>query len=344
MNKSDAILISSVPNIIYLTGFSAFSEIEREAFILITGNKKYLITDKRYSESVKKQTKGFEIIETGAIHFLVESENFFKEKNIRVLEIEENNLTVEEFKLLKKSVKMVATNFSDKRINKTKSEIQNLKKACEIGDQAFDFIITKLKTGITEIEISDELINFFKSKNADISFKPIVAYGSNSSIPHHQTGRSKLKKNQIVLLDFGVKFNNYCSDMTRTVFFGNPPKEFIRIYETVLKAQQLAISKIKDTVKASEIDKVARNYILKQNFPNIIHSVGHGIGLEVHEKPHISPNSKDILKSDMVFSVEPGIYIPGFGGVRIEDLVLVREGFPELISNAKREIIGVNDR
>jgi len=344
MKKSDAILISSVPNIIYLTGFSAFSETEREAFVLLTKNKKYIFTDKRYSEAVKKQTKGFEVNEDGAIYFLVyDAKQFFEKNNIKSLEVEENNLTVAEYKSLRKFVKIIPSEFSNNRIIKTTNEIDLVKKACKIGDEAFDFIITKLKVGITEKEISDELTNFFKSKIADTSFKPIVAFGPNSSIPHHETSNIKLKRNQIVLLDFGVKINNYCSDMTRTVFFGRAPKEFIEMYNTVLKAQELAISSIKEGIKSSVVDKSARDYILKQNYPNIIHSVGHGIGLEVHENPHISPNSKELLKNGMIFSIEPGIYIPKFGGVRIEDLVLLREGNAQLLSHSKREIIEIND-
>lgn len=344
MKKSDAILVSSIPNIIFLTNFSAFSELEREAFILLTKNKKYIITDKRYSEAVKKQTSGFEIIDTGAIYFILkDAKSFFEKNKIKTLEIEEDNITVSEYKLLKKFATLIPSDFSDKRVIKTDSEIEKIKKACGIGDLAFEFILNKLKIGVTEKEISDELINFFKSKGSEFSFRPIIAFGPHSSIPHHETGNTKLKKNQIVLMDFGVKFENYCSDMTRTVYFGKAPEKFKKMYETVLNAQQMAISKIRNDSKASDIDKVARNHIKSLGYPNIIHSVGHGIGLEVHEKPHLSPSSSDTLENGMVFSIEPGIYIPEFSGVRIEDLVIVREGCAQLISKAKREIIEVND-
>lgn len=342
--KADAILISSIANIIYLTNFSGFSEIEREAFVLIYKKNKYLITDKRYSEAAKNQTKGFEIIDIGATNFIANSKDFFAENTIENLGIEENNLTVAEFNLLKKSVKMIPIDFSNKRAIKKDNEISKIKRASKIGDEAFEFILTKLKVGVTENEISDNLINFFKSKKADLSFKPIIAFGEHSSSPHHENTDFKLKDNQIVLMDFGVKINNYCSDMTRTVFFGIAPEDFKKMYQAVFESQQKAIKKIKLGEKLSVIDKTARDYILKQNYPNIIHAVGHGIGIEVHEAPAISPYSKDLVKNNMVFSVEPGIYIPGIGGIRIEDLVLVRNGKPELISKAKREIIEVNDR
>ncbi len=344
MKNSEAELISKVPNIFYMTGFSGFYENEREAFLIITNNKKIIITDRRYSEAVRKKVKNFEVIDSGANNFLSNgAESFFKKEKINSLKFEEDNLTVAEFKKLKKYIKMVPLDTSKLRIVKNDSEIKNIKQASRIGDGAFNFILTILKVGVTEKNISDELISFFKQKNADKSFDPIVAFGSNSSVPHHQAGNTKLKKNQIVLLDFGVKVNNYCSDMTRTVFFGKANVKFKNIYKTVLTAQQNAIKVIKDKAQASKIDGAARSYILSKGYPNIIHAVGHGIGIEVHEAPILSPKSKDVLENGMVFSVEPGVYIPGYGGVRIEDLVLVREGKAWLISHAKREIIEVND-
>lgn len=344
MKNSEAKLISKVSNIFYLTGFSGFYENEREAFVILTNNKKYIITDRRYSEAIKNQTKGFEIIDIGAINFIGnEAKEFFEKENIDTLLIEDDNLTVAEFKILKKYIRMRSLDSSRLRIIKNSAEIENIKKACEIGDEAFKFIQAKLKVGITEENISDQLILFFKQKNADKSFDPIVAFGNHSSIPHHQSGNTKLLKNQIVLLDFGVKINNYCSDMTRTVFFGKADKKFKRIYETVLNAQKKAIEELSISKKASEIDSIARDYIISQGYPNIIHAVGHGIGIDVHEAPILSPKSKDILENNMVFSIEPGIYIPGYGGVRIEDLVLVRDNRAELISHSKREIIELND-
>lgn len=342
LKNSEAILISGIPNVIYFTNFSGFSDIEREVFLLVTKNKNYLITDRRYSEAVEKQVADFKVIDTGAINFLINGKEFFEKEKINLLNIEENNLTVSEYKALKKYIKTKNVDLKNLRIIKNDLEIKNIKKACEIGDLAFEYILTKLKIGVTEKEISDELINFFKSKNADFSFKPIVAFGENSSAPHHENSDRKLEENQIVLLDFGVKVNNYCSDMTRTVFFGKADKKFKEIYNNVLEAQKLSIESVKLNIKASEIDKKARDYILKNNFPNIIHSVGHGIGIEVHETPHISPNSTQKIKNGMTFSVEPGIYISNYGGVRIEDLVLVRDGCAELISHSKREIIEVN--
>ncbi|MDP3996042.1 MAG: aminopeptidase P family protein [bacterium] len=354
-NKLDAALISSVPNIIYLTGYSGFSYLEREAFLVVAqpqglthktpGVFGYIITDGRYSEAVSKillNLPKYELLEISNKNSL---DDIFKSlsKKIKKLGIEENNISLSESKKLKKYFKLVSLkDLENLRIVKEESEILKIQKACEIGDKAFNFILKKLKEGVSEKQIAFDLEYFIKQKRADISFPPIVAFGKNSSIPHHQTGNTKLSKNQIVLLDFGVKFENYCSDMTRTIFFGKADDKFKKIYKTVLTAQQKAIEKLSHLgggrlrlrshdssevnsrgIKATDVDAVARNYIINQHFPTIPHSLGHGVGIEVHEPPRLSPKSKDILKPGMVFSIEPGIYISGYGGVRIEDLVVL---------------------
>lgn len=345
----DAILVSSWANIVYLTGYPGFSKDERECFLIITANKQYLITDGRYSQALKK-LKDFEIIDTGAMHFLTHDHSrILKNLSIKKVGIEENNLTVSEYKSLKKSLRnTLNADLSKLRIIKNPEEVKNIKLACEIGDLAFDYILGKLKLGVSEKEIEEDLILFFKIKNADISFRPIVAFGENSSVPHHLSHDTKLQNNQIVLLDFGINLNNYCSDMSRTVFFGSASAEFKRIHNTVLEAQTKAIefangksSMVNGKLLASDIDRVARDYIIKQGYPKIPHSVGHGIGIEVHEAPFIGPHSKEKIKPGMVFSVEPGIYIQNFGGVRIEDLVLATKNGFELISHANREIIEI---
>lgn len=344
----DAILVSSWANIVYLTTYSGFSKDERECFLLLTKNKQYLVTDARYSEALRKIAQDFEIIEMSSLGFIAKDHsNILKNLRIKRVGVEENDLTVMEYKSLKKNLKNTKNiDLNNLRIIKTDQEIKNIKLACKIGDQAFNFILSKLKVGITELEIADELELFIKQKGAEFSFKPIVAFGPNSSVPHHLSGNIKLKPNTIVLLDFGVKVNNYCSDMSRTVFVGVATAKFKQMYQTVLEAQAKAIefannksSMVNGKLLASDIDKVARDYIVKQGFPNIPHSVGHGVGVEVHESPHLSPNSNDKIKQGMVFSVEPGIYIPNYGGIRIEDLVLVGSKGTELISHANREII-----
>lgn len=343
--KFDGVLISSVSNITYLTGYSNFSNIEREAYILVGKDFAYIITDGRYSEAIKKEVPHLELFERGHGK---STEELFKrhKKEIKSLGIEEDSLTISEQKVLKKHFKKFK-HFKMSRSIKDEKEIEKIEKACELGDKAFESILKKIKLGITEKELSFEIEFFIKQNGADLSFSIIVAFGKNSSVPHHQTSDKRLTTNdQLILMDFGVRLENYCSDMTRTIFFGKPADKQKNIYETVLKAQQKAVEfitsaiKIGKATKASEVDKVVREYIVSKGYSTIPHSLGHGIGLEVHESPHLSPKSKDTLKMGMVFSIEPGIYIPGFGGVRIEDLfVLEKNGLRQLTNSPKEMLI-----
>lgn len=314
-----AVLIICPKNVFYLTGYSGFLGEEKEAKILLIKNKKYIFTDKRYLGEVKK-LKGFEI------HDNIDFKEFAKK--IDELEIEESCMTISEYKVLKKTFKKISNISSpieSLRVLKNKKEIENIQEAVDIGDDTLRYIKTQIKNGVTEEEIALKIEMYIKQQRADISFKPIVAFGKNSAVPHHQNSKIKLKKEMTVLLDFGVLYKGYCSDMTRTFFFGERNKKFEKIYETVQKAQKLAQDSIKKNGKtfAFEVDKIARNLIESEGFESIPHSLGHGIGLDVHERPSLSPKSKDILKPGMVFSIEPGIYQEDFGGVRIEDLYLL---------------------
>ena len=339
-SKLDAVLISSVPDIAYLTNFSHFSEYEREAFLFITQGKNYILTDGRYSQSVKSKITSFSLIEISSIStFEKVLKDLAKRRKIKRVGFDHHNITVAEHKKLSSCFSDL-NHFSigNLRAIKNAREISTIERACRLGDKTFDFILKKIQRDITEEQLAFEIEFFIKKNGADISFPPIVAFGKNSAFPHHKASDQRLKTNDIVLLDFGVRLNNYCSDMTRTVFLGRPTDEQKRMYQKVLEAQKKAIEYLKSTlsqfplpsrervrVRGASVDKVARDYITSKSYPTIPHSLGHGIGLEVHESPRLSPKSKDILKPGMVFSIEPGIYIPGFGGVRIEDVVVLEK-------------------
>jgi len=341
-----AVFVSSVANITYLTGYANFSKDEREAYLLIGKDFGYLITDGRYTEAVKKQVMHLSIFDRGQGRST--KELFKKHKEIKTLGIEEDNLTVQEFKFIKRHFNKTK-HFQVSKIRQIKNpdEIIKIQKACEIGDQAFEFIVKEIKAGVTEKQILGLIEKFIKDRGMEMSFSTIVAFGANSSIPHHQTGDKQLTiEDKMILLDFGVKYENYCSDMTRTVFLGSPSEKQIKIYKTVLEAQQKAVKFLNKSIKsgkqikASQVDKIARDYIIKNGYPSIPHSLGHGIGLEVHENPHLSSKSKEELTQGMVFSIEPGIYIPGFGGVRIEDLyVFEKTGLKQITKSPKEQII-----
>ena len=345
--KLNGVLVTDVSNICYLTDYANFSKDEREVYLIITKNEQFIITDGRYSGVIKSQVPHFKLLELTGENSL--KDIFAKFAHLKVLGIEEDEITVSEHKVLKKHFKkMKHLDIKSQRSIKTDDEIKKIEQAAKLGDKAFAIILGKIKSGITEKEVAYELELFIKKNKADLSFPPIIAFGRNSAIPHHQTGETKLDKKEglIILLDFGVKWGNYCSDMTRTIFFGKPTDKQKRIYETVIKAQQKAIDYINSAikfgkkVKADEVDKVARDYITSKGYPTIPHSLGHGVGLEVHEHPSLSSKSRDILKTGMVFSVEPGIYLSDLGGVRVEDLfVFGKNGLRQLVHSSKELIV-----
>lgn len=343
----NAALITKVADIIYLTNYSGFSTEEREAFLFIAPKRGYLFTDGRYSEAVKKLIPHFELIEISAkSKFKDLLSEMIKKLKIQNLGIQEQDLKVTEYKTLKKIIKNLKPfKFHEHRSIKSAEEIRLIQKACEIGDQTFKFIQTKIISDITEKQLMFYLENFIRDQGFEPSFKTIVAFAQNSAIPHHQTGNRKLKPGDFVLLDFGVKFKNYCSDMTRTLIFGNPSDEQKQIHQVVKRAQQKAFDYLKQNFqkgfKAANLDKIARDHILEAGFPSIPHSLGHGIGIEVHEYPYLGVNSKEILKPGMVFSIEPGIYLPDLGGVRIEDLYVIEENGVKQLTSSSKELVNI---
>jgi|SRR5579885_1878421 len=350
----DALLISSVPNIIYLTSFSYFSKDERDGYVLVTRNNNYIITSPLYADAVRQHVKDFTLLQITRGHTLEQVVKTVVEKeNIQTLGIEANNLTVSEYQKFAKIIPHITpADLSKLRTIKINHEIERIEKACQIGDKAFLYILNHIKPGITEKALATELELFIRKQQADIAFRSIVAFSENASIPHHLSQERKLKPDDVILFDFGVKYENYCSDMSRTVFFGRASEEAKRVYETVLTAQEKTItflrpsdppkcgeeSQKKKIINASVVDKIARDYIISQGFPSIPHSLGHGIGLEVHESPHLSPFSKDILQPGMVFSIEPGIYLPDKFGIRIEDLFVLEEDGVRQVTNAPKDL------
>lgn len=209
-------------------------------------------------------------------------------------------------------------------------EIENIKKACEITDRAFIKLLSRIKEGMSENDVAAELEYLMRSYGASgTSFESIVGFEANSSVPHHETGLKKLKFGDIILIDFGCKFGGYCSDCTRTFLFGDDKKhgEFKETYNKVLEAHFAAKEKIREGVTGREADEFARSVLRGYGLDKFFtHSLGHGIGINVHEHPMLSPKSSDILKENMVFSDEPGVYFEGKFGIRIEDTVTLKDG------------------
>lgn len=351
-NSLDACLITSVPTIIYLTGFSNFSTEEREAFLLITKKNQYILTDGRYTTAVRKEVTTFSLKEISSRTPLKEVlGKLIKKHSVKTLGIEENDMHVNEFKNIRKLVRSTK-NFpaASPRIKKEPAEVAMIEQACKLGDKTFTFICEQITSGMTEKEIAYLLENFMRQQGAEPSFTSIVAFDENAAVPHHQTSNTKLGKKGLVLLDFGVKYNNYCSDMTRTIFLGKARDEQKKVYQTVYQAQQKAITFLNlqlpilnssdyKTIQAADVDNAARGYIVSQGYPSIPHSLGHGIGLEVHELPSLSPISKHRFENGMVFSIEPGIYLPEKLGVRIEDLFVIENNKLRQLTHSSSNLI-----
>lgn len=351
--RLDGFLVSSASNITYLTGYSNFSKEEREAYLLLTKNRTFLFTDGRYKEAIRKHIPFVELVEIGnSSPFTSQLKKAVNSISIKNLGFEKENITYQEFELLKRtmlkkaSLKPILNLIKRLRAIKNQEEIKSIKKACKLTDKTFTFILNRIKEGVTEREISFEIEFFIKTNGGDIAFPPIVAFGENSSIPHHQTSEKQLAtSDKQLLLDFGARVNNYCSDMTRVVFLGKAGAQAKKMYSTVVSAQQKAIDFLTKVpplqrwhLNTEGIDKIARDHIISKGFPSIPHGLGHGVGLEVHEFPKLSPKSKDMLEPNMVFTIEPGIYLPGFGGVRIEDTILLTDRGPQILTKSPKEI------
>ena len=348
--RLDGFIITNPVNIFYLTGFRGVSPTEREAILVIRNHKAYLVTAKLYQQEARKLT-------SPALKVKIATERnqifaFIQTilKNAQKVGFEEQNLTVAELSEFKKALphtKLVPTkNFvEDLRVIKTADEILCIEKAQIISQKAFEALVKTLKIGQTEAEIADRLAKIIKDLGGQgLAFESIVAAGKNSAKPHHITANRRLTTNNTLLLDFGAKYKNYCADITRTIFIGKPDSQKKNIYSIVAKAQKEAIQSITAGIKASGVYYKAHSVFKNQKLHDyFLHSLGHGIGIEVHERPHLRPNSpltiNDKLLEGMIFSVEPGLYFPTWGGVRIEDLVTIKNGKAKVLGKLSEEII-----
>ncbi|MDQ5901178.1 MAG: Xaa-Pro aminopeptidase [Patescibacteria group bacterium] len=327
----DSLLISSPHTLRYLSGYFGFSVQERDGYMLVTENDIYLLVNSLHFEGIKKKTQNFTLREiTSSQPLSKHLQQIMQHNHISSMGIEDKDLRVEEFIRIQKVIKRLnPVSLDDIRILKTQDEIENIAKACSIADDSIKELIKKITVSMTEKEIVTMFENIVRSKNAEPSFPTIVAWNENAATPHHLSDQTQISSNGFLLIDCGVNFNNYCSDMTRTFALGKIDEEMNRAYDTVFLSHKKAVDFIEmrlknsETISACEVDKVARDTIKENGFLPFPHSLGHGIGLEVHEAPSLSPHSDDILENGMVFSIEPGIYIPQKYGIRIEDLYTI---------------------
>lgn len=342
--KNAAALIMSEENICYFTSFHSSN-----GYLIVTGEKAYFFTDSRYIEAAQnKITSCDEVLLLKSMK--EELVPFIASLNKNELFVEAERITLSRYTELKGLFSGVTVNGNgelDKKISeirtvKNREQVNTIIKAQRIAEKAFDYILTFIKEGVTEKEIALALEYFMLKNGADaLSFDTIAVSGKNSSMPHGVPTDKKIEKGDFITMDYGAVCDFYHSDMTRTVAVGEASSKQIEVYETVLKAQEEAFKVMKAGVACKEVDKAARDVIVNKGYGDFFgHGLGHGVGVEIHELPSLNPSSSAILEVGNIVTNEPGIYLPGQFGVRIEDMALITEdGYENLTLSEKKLII-----
>lgn len=332
----NAALVITASNTFYLSGYESTN-----CRILITNDKDYFFTDMRYLEEAKNAIGDhFEVLLGG----VEEIKGIVDDLGIKAIGVEEN-VSYGEYRSLEelfKGIEFVAVDeaFSKIRAIKTEREISLIKTAQSVTETAFNEILPFIKEGVTEIEIAARLEYIMLKNGCELAFDSIVAFGENGSKPHAHRSERKLRRGEFVTMDFGAKYKGYCSDMTRTVALGAVDERKARAYNAVLEANKLAEKAIKIGEKCCDIDAVARNYLAKFSLDKFFsHSLGHSVGVDIHEMPAFSPRCEEVLKEGMIITVEPGVYLEGDFGLRIEDMALVTKRGAEILTHADKNLI-----
>ncbi|KUO68746.1 MAG: hypothetical protein APF77_14665 [Clostridia bacterium BRH_c25] len=339
----DGMLLVNDSNIRYISGFTG-----SESYVIISAKARIFITDSRYTEQAEAECDGFEIVRwRSPMPGLVETiQQVCKTNGVKVLGFEQGKVTYELYEKLAKGlegVKPVPTSqlVEGIRYVKDEGETECIRNAAKIADEAFEEILKYIKVGVTEKDIERELQYLIKKKGAeDIGFPIIVASGKRSSLPHAIPSDKSIEKGDFITMDFGAMYKGYRSDMTRTVVVGEADEKQREIYNIVKAAQAEGVLAIKAGVSGKIPDDCARGYIENAGYGDFFgHGLGHGVGLDIHEEPFMSQSCKKTLVEGNVITVEPGIYLPDWGGVRIEDTVLVKADGAEILTKASKELI-----
>ena len=330
----DALLVSSWPNVTYLSGFKG-----TESWLLVSPKMRYFITDSRYFEQAEEETQGFEVIlrDKKSVTQLVQE--FCAQHKVKRLGFEAPIVTYSFYAALEKRLgkpmlKPTTDLVEALRLFKDADEIRCMRKSADIAVKGFHYVKNMARPGMKERDVQGRLEHYTKSLGAEKpSFDIIIASGARASMPHCMTNQTRIKNNDVLLVDMGVVADSYCSDLTRTIFLGKISPLHKKIHGIVWDAQRAGIKKAGPGVKCSEVDAECRRVIDKYGYGHLFgHGTGHGVGLEVHEAPNVSGRSDTVLKPGMVVTVEPGIYLPGKFGVRIEDMVLITEKGKEVLT------------
>ena len=341
-HELDAMLISSPENRRYLSGFTGTA-----GYLMITEGAAVLATDFRYVEQAGQQAAGFRVERIGGkFDWLPKLASKLKASR---LGLEAQDVSVATHSELKKAISeaegesgltLIETqDIVDKlRATKYQEELELVARATEIADEAFQEVAPAIEPGVAERDVAWQLEKAMRERGAEaLSFDIIVGAGPNGALPHHLAGEQVIREGDAVVIDMGARYSGYCSDLTRTIVVGEPDETFRRVYETVLRAQIVAEESVRSGMTGAEVDELARGIIKEAGHgDNFGHSLGHGVGLAVHEFPRVGPNSTDVLEDGMALTIEPGIYLSGWGGVRIEDIVVMENGRATVLSSAPK--------
>ncbi len=337
--KLDTLLLFSPENLRYLSGFTGSF-----GFILATRNEWYFLTDSRYTLQARAEVSGCLVRELkGGEQGLI---GFLARKRFKRMGFESGGITYRGFQKMRASLPLVEfvpieDELDQLRLQKSRSEVALVKKSIRAAEHGLKAIIETIQEGVIEREIALDLEYRMKEAGAEEkAFEIIVISGSRSALPHGKPGQKRVKEGELVLVDFGAKVDGYFSDETCTYVLGKATRKQRAIYQIVKDAHDLAIEAVRPGLPLKQLDAVARGYIEKAGYGKYFgHSLGHGVGLAIHEEPRIAPLSKGIVETGMVFTIEPGIYIPRWGGVRIEDMVLVRPDGAEVLTGMPKGLI-----
>ena len=336
----DAMLIVSEPGERYAVGFLG------EGYVLVTRKGAQYSTDGRYIEAARKQVTGAEVVLTSRAHGHLElARDYIQTHGLQRVGFESGRVSVEQHRRWQEALPcdlIPAQGLLDSlRASKDEGELAAMRRAQKITDEAFSAILDFLRPGLTEQEVAARLVYELLRRGArKVSFDPIVAAGANGSMPHAVPGETVIENGMFVTMDFGCIVDGYCSDMTRTVAVGRPAEEMVRVYETVLAAQKAGIAAARAGMPGRELDAAGRAVIAEAGYgAYFTHSFGHSLGLEIHESPNAAPGEERPLPAGAVVSAEPGIYLPGRFGVRIEDVLVLREGGCEDLTASPKELI-----
>ena len=340
-NNLDAILVTKEENLYYFSGFRGDS-----TALILTNHDLLLITDRRYTEQAARQASDFIVIEQHD-GLLRKAADVLQEHDVKAIGFEGNALSYSQYKQMERFLAgrsfEISLTLDTLRQIKDAAEISYVRQACRIADQAFAHIITYIRPGMTEMEIAAELENFMRRHGSERpAFQTIVASGVRGSLPHGTASEKCIADGELVTMDFGAVYRGYHSDITRTICVGRADGRQRELYDAVLSAQRKALLAIRAGVMGADVDRIARGYLEERELGSYFgHGLGHSLGLEIHEEPRLSKFGKEVLRENMLITDEPGVYIPGWGGIRIEDTVLITQDGGEPLTRASKEFVEI---